>query len=293
MGILIHVAYGKAGSTFLQHWFRQNPELFVGNGWDLCNSTYKNLENNLTLKHFVISSEGLGSWLPHEVVGCEFDLAFDIKTFQLYICNVLKNMFNKSKILIVTRNYEDIIKSDFSQFVKEGGDLGWKEYKKKYFHLLLELWDFNYLIDLYSNAFGAENVIIMPYELLRNDSENFFSYLDEKLGLNSFRIPNKKLNPSLSKEELYCYPIISKFVALLCDILPFYRYTRLYQKHISFINKGQYKLLVKFIKLFTYQKRDMELDCPQDYLSTFKQNGTILNNYKFYERFKDKYFLVD
>ena len=90
MGILIHVAYGKAGSTFLQHWFRQNPELFVGNGWDLCNSTYKNLENNLTLKHFVISSEGLGSWLPHEVIRSEFDLKFDTKKWPSSQNNIYK-----------------------------------------------------------------------------------------------------------------------------------------------------------------------------------------------------------
>ncbi len=293
MGILIHVAYGKAGSTFLQHWFRQHPELFVGDGWDLSKSTYKNLGNNLTPKHFVISSEGLGSWVPHEVIRCEFDLKFDIKKYQHKICNILKKFFTESKILIVTRNYDEIIRSNYSQYIKSGGDLGWEPYLNKYLHLLIKEYDFNYLINLYSSVFGKDNVIVIPYELLRDDYEKCFSFLDEKLDLNYYRIPNEKFNPSLSKGELYCYPIISKFVALLCDILPFYRYTRLYQKHISFISKGKYKLLVKFMKLFTYQKTDMELDCPQDYLSTFKQNGTILNNYKFYERFKDKYFLVD
>ena len=55
--ILLHVGYGKSGSSYLQDWFLKHPELFMGDGWDLCKTTYSDVKNNLVkednVKYFV------------------------------------------------------------------------------------------------------------------------------------------------------------------------------------------------------------------------------------------------
>jgi len=44
-------------------------------------------------------------------------------------------------------------------------------------------YDFDYLIELYSDAFGEQNVIVAPYELLRDDQSAFLGILESKLGI--------------------------------------------------------------------------------------------------------------
>lgn len=295
MNFLLHIGYGKAGSSFLQRWFLNHPELFAGSGWDLCRKTYSEMEKNQmnNKKYFVISSEGLGSWLPHTEIGCQFDLEFDVKKYQLKICETLKYCFKESKILIVTRNLDDMVRSGYSQFVKTGGTLEWVDFIKIYSDLLLEIWDYNYLIKQYSKAFGAENILVMPYELLRDDSEKFFLYLDDQLGLNYFRIPNEKVNPSLSKEELYFFPKISRIVAILCNKLPFYNYTRIFRKHIRYIRSGKYKLIVKLMKLLSFKKINKDFFYSEKFFNVFKKNSNILNNYTLYNNYKNHYHLID
>jgi len=73
-------------------------------------------------------------------------------------------------------------------------------------------YDFDYLIRLYSDAFGEENLIVLPYELLRT-TICFLTILEEKLGLEHIEPNFSRLNPSLSHEELYWYPVISRWVA--------------------------------------------------------------------------------
>ena len=162
--ILLHIGYGKAASTFLQHWFREHPELCVVTTTDIIEFAYKRLDEHP--KYYVMSDERLGSWVPHEVLRCKFDEQFNMKKYRSKVCEILKDLFGSGKSLIVTRGYKSILRSAYSQYVKTGGVLGYRDFIDKYFFLRKELYDFNFLTDLYSNAFGEESLLVLPCQLL-------------------------------------------------------------------------------------------------------------------------------
>jgi hypothetical protein len=77
---LIHIGYPKAGSTFLQAWFEQHPELCYAPGglggfyniYEICRPSGR------ACKYFVTSFEGIAT--PHESAG-DFRLDFARQDF--------------------------------------------------------------------------------------------------------------------------------------------------------------------------------------------------------------------
>jgi hypothetical protein len=69
---------------------------------------------------------------------------------------------------------------------------------------------FDHLIGIYAEAFGDARVTVLPYELLRDDGPRFVRVLEERLGLEHAEVDVGRVNPSLSPEELYWYPRISR-----------------------------------------------------------------------------------
>jgi hypothetical protein len=133
---------------------------------------------------------------------------------QAAVCDTLRTLYPGSRILIVTRGFRAMIYSGYSQYVRTGGALSLDEVcaahvarcaRGERLHL-----DFDYLIGLYSQAFGAENVIVLPYELLRDDRQRFLAVLEERLGVEHAEADIGRVNPSLSPEEMYWYPRISR-----------------------------------------------------------------------------------
>ena len=219
---LIHIGYPKAGSTFLRAWFERHPELrYTPGGLGGFHNVYEIARpEETTHKYYVTSSEELSS--PHKSAGgVPFEMSMRwmehsarIKKDQADVCSVLKSLYPGSRIIIVTRGFKGIIISGYSQYVRAGGVLGTSKpvsdsVLSDAYHYVYQYYDFDYLIQLYAEAFGEDNLIILPYELLRDDQDKFLSVLEEKLGLEHVDIKLGRLNPSLSPEELYWYPVIS------------------------------------------------------------------------------------
>src|SRR6185436_17922767 len=104
--------------------------------------------------------------------------------------------------------------SSYSQYVRSGGENTFEQ-------LLADArtagpWDYDALIRLYAAAFGEGHVIVMPYELLRDDGEAFTRALEARLGLSQHRaIAADRINPSLSPVEMYWYPRLTRAVRAL------------------------------------------------------------------------------
>jgi hypothetical protein len=288
--MLLHIGYGKAGSTFLQKWFRQHPELISVplNPDGLCRGARKTLEQPLP-KYYVMSDEKLGSWLPHKMLRCEFDDTFEIKKYQRRVSEHLHGMFGDSKILIVTRGFQALLRSSYSQYVKTGGDLVYSDFVRKFLPLFEELWDFSYLIELYSRTFGSEHVLVVPYELLRDDPDRFFHAIEARLGLQRFRIPDPALNPSLESRQLDCYPMLSRFVASVADRVGEPIASQLYGQHIKGIRNGLYRPIGEIVALlFGNGPAD---DHPTDDLETFRSGSARLAANELYADYRHEYFL--
>ena len=130
---LIHIGYPKTGSTFLQEWFNQNPQISYSHGalagfndiFGIVRLAVNSKPNEYLC--FVTSTEtisipqfeagyipvrhGKGVILPSD----------SIIEAQKNCCQLLKELFPNGKILIVTRGLRKMLFSGFSEFVKEGG----------------------------------------------------------------------------------------------------------------------------------------------------------------------------
>lgn len=228
---LIHIGYPKAGSTFLQRWFERHPQLrFADGGLGGFHDVYSLAQvPERSYRYYVTSSETLSSpytgagGLSFEEGGKRGGLPHRIKDAQAEVCAVLKTLYPASRILIVTRGFRDIALSGYSRYVSAGGVLHLEEMLQYFVDRLGEdvsdQYDFDYLIRLYAASFGRENLIVLPYELLRDDQPRFVRLLEARLALEHVELDLGRVNASLSPEELYWYPLISRAALGLASCL--------------------------------------------------------------------------
>ena len=175
-------------------------------------------------------------------------------------CRVLRNLFPGSKVLIVTRGFRALHLSGYSQEVKRGSVLGVKARYEALRRARRELpaqdgvdrrayrhRDFDYVIALYREAFGRDDVIILPYELLRDDQQRFVAVLEQRLGLEHHQIPIGRLNVSLTPEELAWYPRISRCVSALLSLLGKRAHRRCYPLYTRLVMGNRLAPLVRFL----------------------------------------------
>lgn len=221
---LIHVGWPKAGSTSLQRWFAANPHIEYAEGglggfgdvYDLvrrCASP----PSGAVLR--VTSSEGLA--IPHSSFGLPvFDhfapQPLPIAQARRRACATLRDMFGEALILIVTRGFRSMLLSNYSQYVREGGALSARQ-------LFGELeraveaggnpFDLDAGIAAFADAFGRGNLILLPFELLRDAPESFQQALEERAGLPRWDGPLPRFNEALSPAELLWYPLLARIAA--------------------------------------------------------------------------------
>jgi hypothetical protein len=67
-------------------------------------------------------------------------------------------------------------------------------------------WNYDFLVGLYRRAFGGGKVIVLPYELLRDDPSAFLREIARRLELSEIGPPPGRPNRSLTPIELAWYP---------------------------------------------------------------------------------------
>lgn len=71
-------------------------------------------------------------------------------------------------------------------------------------------WDYDRVVGCYEAAFPGQ-VIVLPYELLRDNPEEFIGSLEGRFGLDHVPLAGV-INESLSAAELAWYPLFTRFV---------------------------------------------------------------------------------
>jgi len=300
---LIHIGYPKAGSTFLQAWFERHPELrYITGGlggfhdvWQVARSFDE------TYQYYVTSFEGLST--PDKSAG-GIKLAYGgaepydddrRKEKQARLCSVLKSLFPHSRILIVTRGFKGLIVSGYSQIVRMGGRVHLGEMCRQFAIGLQDdsynYYDFDYLLRLYGEAFGEENLIVLPYELLRDDQEKFISVLEGRLGLRHVEIKLGRVNPSLSPEELYWYPVISRLVSAGASRLGPVWFPKVYRRYVGLTLDNRLRLLIRLLRLLKPDKKITDADFPVEIMSHFEGKATRLKADPLYAPYAAEYLL--
>ena len=225
--ILIHIGYHKTGTTWLQN------ELFVSK-----NETFQPLcvngagESSLA-RHFVFDEthnllnpfdsnektirrelktilkakqnrEKAFFVMSHErLSGNPHSSGFDSSV----IARRIKNVFPKGKILIVLREQKSFVVSNYFQYLSAGGTHGIYKYlnltydgKRPDFspnHI-----DYYPLVSRYQELFGAENVLVLPYELFVEDGLAFLEKLSSFIG-KKIELDERRLNVVWNKKTRF------------------------------------------------------------------------------------------
>ena len=219
IGHVIHIGLPKTGATYLQKWFAAHPQIayrdggFAGFQSPHAIAAAAAIAPDRRVRCRVTSAEVLSAPRPDaggESAQVDYDRTgrASIAAEQARTCEMLAEIFPSARILIVTRGFRAAILSGYSQFVRTGGceDIaamlgpGPRDYP----------WSYDRLIEMYRRAFGADNVLVLPFELLRDDPERFLRTLETRIGLDPFPFASPAANVSVSPAELAWYPAMNR-----------------------------------------------------------------------------------
>lgn len=220
---LIHVGFPKAGSTSLQAWFRERPQIaFVPDAL----GGYVGAQ---ALMRDVASGEVPPAWCVTSSEGLVFPRARDdhtdvpadgpIAARRRRMCEILATLFAGATILIVTRGFRGVLASLYSADVQMGGTRTLDEFLSRNDPSgaggikLDEYFDYDAAIGLYEHHFGSENVIALPYEIMRDNPAGFIASLEDRLDLSRSCETPRWLNSRLTGAELAWYPRFSRAAA--------------------------------------------------------------------------------
>lgn len=292
---LLHIGYPKAGSTWLQRWFAAHPQMAYREGGiagfdDVYAIAREGAAGGDEPLYRVTSTEGLS--IPTKdsgdmIVDYRERRETDIAGAQLRVCQMLAELFPNAVVLIVTRGYRAMILSSYSQFVRSGGFVGLDE--------LLALtrgpefarvapWDYDRLIPAYTAAFGEENVIVMPYELLRDDTATFVRVLSGRLGVEPVAAGMARINESLSPAEMYWYPRLARLVLAL-------RSQRLYRKYVRLSFTNRLRRPIRVLEKLRPRNAVTDAIITDDIIEPFRGRGASLRSNPLYASYKREYLL--
>ena len=231
---MIHIGYHKTGSTWLQR------VLFVDadNNFRLLGSEAYEARKKIvwpsSLEYEAKSVHGYYEPLISDAVGHgqvpvfsderlsgnPFSGGFDSKE----LADRLARTFPNARILVVVREQADMIQSTYDEYVREGGACSLTDFlqpKTRYCTPMFRLGHFNYdrLVHYYMTTFGTDSVLVLPFELLRDDASRFVRSIVDFAGGRATAVPDartkvnrshpaallsvqRRLNPFLVRDDL-------------------------------------------------------------------------------------------
>lgn len=271
--IFIHIGMGKSASSFLQEFIFPNLKhtLFVNNKYDLDNAyhpdelskfisqlksinplmidfdavekTIDTLSNTVVQPKCLISEEAL------------FGNPFYNFNDSDAIARVLKCVFKQPKIIIVIRKQDDYLESWYKQLLHQGMSLSintflnykngrFLSYDDTYVNFPENLvntdvyqYDYYKLIRNHYEVFGEENVLVLPYEMFRENKSEFMNrllgFLGEEITENMME-KQKVSNRSYSLITGYLARFLNRFLLKpynQCGFIPQNPFAAFFVKH--------------------------------------------------------------
>lgn len=276
--IIIHIGFPKTGTSFLQlHLFPNLNDVYLlptrdNPMGDLMYSQMYHAQNPLLLDLNTIK-EKIDTYIAkikeqtiiisnENLVGCEYENFNDNK----YISEILKYVFPNAKILLVFRRQDKYLNDLYLQMLRKRKclrinrflnfkDGRFNDYTKAIIskpNISIRTLDWNLFYRNYVNLFSRENVLFLPYELLKENSELFIENIVNFIG-------TKKLYPSTPNIiENRSYSQLSAYVALILNYIPCslppviskYIYRKIldsiFYKEANFINKEKKDKILAF-----------------------------------------------
>lgn len=214
---LLHVGMPKTGTNYLREWFGLHPQVgYAPSGIAGFGDVYAIVREAadppaVPLRWRVTSCEGFA--IPTPGFG---GFVSDVTTVHATAwpasrdaaCSTLAGLFPGAHVLLVTRGFESILGSFWSQYVRTGGDLPFDAFCAAVADRAAagrNPLNYDALVTTYRGAFGTDRVHVLPYELLRDDHLAFGREIEVRLGLDAIESPEHRVNESLTATELLWY----------------------------------------------------------------------------------------
>ena len=296
MGVLLHIGFPKAGSTYLQTWFSNNPACFYNGksiaGFSNAHDISRYAVNTDPIHEwFILSNEDLSVWRGEpDIVGLKNTKLYDFKGYQSKLCNTLHALYPGAKVLIITRGYTSLFPSFYSQYLSGGGTSDFSELVQTYGQFFSLGYDYSHMIQLYRSAFGDNQVKVLPYELLRGNPNVFISEIEGWMGISQpFKITEEKINASLDTRTLTAYRKISRFLYNTIKPLPYNWQKYIYGFYIMRLNSTKPHPLMKFVARFV--KDEISLDGLDEVMKTLVGKAELLRHEPIYQPYLKEYLL--
>ncbi len=229
--LFIHIGYPKTGSKFIQNEIfpRLEEANFVRSSRIRSEvsrlarqdefsfnyeTTRRNIEKHLLPGKNMISYEGfIGEFFRFKLINTKV------------IADRLAALFPEAKIIITIRNQYNLIESLYKQYVHVGGTkrfLDFVNFRKGRFEyayhdldftINVEMFHYLNVIGYYEKLFGRENLLVIPYELLKNDPGQFVNRLTAGIGIK--QVPafgNKIYNQGYGSRQIAIARFMNRFL---------------------------------------------------------------------------------
>lgn len=294
--LLIHIGYAKAGSTFLQYWFYEHPEIhfqhiFMSGGFIHPKHLASFAEKTDKLpSHYVMSSEFIASWTGDvEYYGMQFNSNYDYFKYQKNMSQMLKEIFPTAKILIVTRGYTTVFRSSYSQYIATGGRLSFRDIFKR-MDFLISSYDYTAVINLYQKQFGNDKVLFLPFEKLKDNPSEFIEMVESFMEMKTkFQYGTEVKNESLNPKTLVVFRTISKVVYILLYPFPKKIRRNMYKRYVFSTRTKTIKSLLNWLSKFVSKPIDMKEE--KEYIDKMKGKAEILKNNLIYKPYLKDYLI--
>lgn len=293
---LLHIGYIKSGSTYLQKWFSAHPAMYyqphsIAGFYNADDLGFYAEKPTPIHECFVLSSEDLSVWKSNgSITSITQPPDYNPKAYQEKMCATLKAVYPQGKVLIVTRGYTSIIASFYAEYLNGGGVLKFHELQKAFGGFLVQMLDYSYVVSIYRQTFGADNVIVLPFELLRDKPAEFLSLIETRLGIKQkFSFSADKVNAAMDWQTLTAYRKVSKLLLNVSRILPQGAKQQVFQWYGKRLASVRPLPEMKFIARFI--SNDINLQGSDELLQTLKGKAELLRNEVLYQPYLKEYLL--
>src|SRR5215204_551922 len=187
---LLHIGYHKTGTTWLQrHVFGDYGTGFSQLGGaqrliavDPFDFRPKRIRKQMERKMGQAQAQGLVPVLSSERLSGEPHFGgYDSEL----IADRLATVFPNAKVLVIVREQTSMFLSIYKEYIRRGGAASLRQYlatpRDGYWlpQFRFEFLEYHRLITRYQDLFGAESVMVLPYELLRRQPTTFLGQIGE------------------------------------------------------------------------------------------------------------------
>lgn len=210
----IHIGMGKAGSTFLQEYFKKHSSVILGNyktysipdmlfNNSVLNPEDKNTQFNISksknnLNVNVISDERIGFFRTHTKIGCKYHKSQFTEEWIKAIRDIYYDVYPNAEILLINRKLdEEYIKSCYNQSIKSGYDGNEDEFTNEINDFIKKV---SKVREIWSEKFKVHSI---DYAHLKRDPENFLNLINQTLNIPKIsNIKFNKINKSKTQIEI-------------------------------------------------------------------------------------------